>query len=232
MNYAQQLKSLADEHGLEYKKNYGTEKMQAILADAGIDLPVENISPEILDEPARYDFEAELSVIQKQANDIVRIKDRDIKDARLKELKHVLNALKKKVEGTGDEHSLKTVLQFARSRGMIDEHSADAYKLNEIEANECEMECECVSRIDASGFGASVLHTYPCKSHFDEARGENVYTIYVDREVSPEEQIGAHLERKLNQGFLPEPKDYEAPKTLISRRQLRQSEFDKYFELK
>jgi hypothetical protein len=235
MNYTQQLKSLADEHSVEYKKNYGPEKMQALLADAGVEFPAENLapfSPEVLDEPARYDFQAELSVLQKQANEIVRIKDRDIRDARMRELKKTLGILKNKVKDTDDEHSIKTVLQFARSRGMIDEHSADAYELNAIEAGECDQKCECVAKIDASGFGAEVLKTYPCSSHYDAGRNEEVYTIYLSREVAPEEQIERHLERKLAQGFLPEQKDYLPPKTLISRRQLRQSEFDKYFELK
>ena len=140
-------------------------------------------------------------------------------------MKAALVEVKKK---KNNKEELLKFLSWQRSVKKIE--IADEYKLNELEEAKCKRVAECHSKI-SSAYNVHINDEVRFDTYFDEDRQTDMYRFYVRHVIKPEEQIGRDLGWKIDQGFRPEEKDYPEPKTLITRRVLRESEFLKYFRI-
>lgn len=238
---AKDLKKIADNHGIEYHKNANAETMQKILLENDIhvgDAPIdpqfiapeaESATPEQAhakapEQPKSYtNFDHEIKDVQES----FRAASSDLELKRANQKRHVL---KVKIMAEKNLDALKKILTWERSRNVLSK--MDEYKLNEIEKDDLEHLCECVQKIPAAGTHAQLGGVYPFKTYYDETRESEMYVIYIDRDVAPEEQIDKALAFKIQQGFMPNENDYAAPKKLWHRRVLVEREFKKYFRVK
>ena len=249
----QELRGVADQNGIEYPKTFGVQKMQNMLSKHGI--PINATGPEVgqepdteadhvvedgpvIDEPEIMNekplppikdigLEASFKAITEEYKAQSKSKEKN-NHLRLGLILKKLEIVKAKIKANGMAQALHKVLGWERSRKVIS--VKDEYYLNEVEAKEDLETCTCKNQI-ASGRHCKLGETYKFKKHYDEDRQKDVYRIFVPREVPPEAQITKELSWKINQGFLPEQKDYLPTKILWHCFSLVETEFDKYFEV-
>lgn len=208
MNLAE-MKKMAKEAGIEFYDKATSKQMEKKLSDAGL---IE-LSPY-----SNLDYEIE-EIIQ-----LFKIVESplDVKKANQKR-----TILRKKLEI--EPSKLKKFLAWERSRKLIS--VADNYKLNEFEKDETQKICVCIVEIPSGGTHEEIGKEYGCNSYYDESRQMDMYTVYVDRAVAPEEQIDKALSWKISKGFMPEQSDYKDEKVLWHRMTLNEREFNKYFRI-
>ena len=131
-----------------------------------------------------------------------------------------------KIEKEYAEH-LGKFLSWKRKRKLIT--VAEDYKLNELENEKLEKECQVINS-PPTGMRAHLGEVYKFHSYFDQASDKDMYVVYVSRTIEPEEQISKQLARKIAQGFHPTPEEYEPEKTVYHRRVMIEREFLKYFQ--
>lgn len=148
-----------------------------------------------------------------------------------KELQRRLRPLK---DSTDNNTELKQILEWERRVGVISR--ADKYKLNKLEwesitKTEDSGEAICKNKVPNSAFGCSIGTMIKFKSYWDEGRNDKMYTLFIPYIVEPEAQVSKELAFKMAHGFMPNPTDYEEPRTDYKRFDLRGREFDKYFDI-
>lgn len=214
-----QLKKLADENGLDYQRNANTEQMKALLDAAEI-----NYSEEVKfeEKPVKENFtnlDFELEEVKKEYK--AAQTEIDIKKADQKRF-----VLKEKLKA--DRNRFKRFLEWERSRNLIS--VKDDYLLNELQAEDISNLCTCYRSPSAGSF-AEVGKEYKYSSYYDESRNKEMYVVYVERFIAPEDQITPQLAWKMSQGFMPQESDYLPGKTQYRRTVLVESEFFKYFKV-
>lgn len=225
---AKQLKEVADKHGIEYAKNANAATMKKILAENDIhmqdtqDISVQEEAPAAPQPKSYTNFDHEL----KEAVALFKGAETSLELKRANQKRHVL---KEKIKKEDNKEALKKLLVWERRHRVIEK--ADDYLLNEIEQAELSKSCQCINKIGAAGTYAQLGEAYPFTTYFDETRASDMYVIYVNRTIAPEEQIGKELAFKIEQGFMPSLEDYQKPKTVWHRLVLVEREFRKYFRV-
>ena len=227
---AKDLKKIADENKVEYPSNANKKKMLELLDAFGVevsdsDKPTEYIKP--IEEPAiqqgiTTNFDHELKKMAagyKLAETPYDIRKADQERA----------LLRNSIKDSNNSASLLRLLKWERKHGYIAE--GDKYFLNAHEAVNAKGSCENKSKLPSPAYYTKVGNSYPYNTYFDEARESEMFVFYVDREVSPEEQISKELQWKMDNGYKPEKEEWEKPKTLWLRFTLRESEFKKFFRI-
>lgn len=141
-------------------------------------------------------------------------------------IRRAIKVFKLEVLKSEDLDTYKALLTWERQRNLIG--VSDEYTLNKLEAETLEESCECFNA-PPSGLRCSLGGKYKHISYFDEARQKDMYVTYIPVVIAPEAQIGDELAWKMQQGFMPEMKDYPKAKILWKRRVLVDSEWSRYF---
>lgn len=231
---AKDLKELADTHGIEYKKNANKAQMEKILKendiyvgadpaipgqDKSVGMPSKESNE---DAPSYTNFDHELKqviALHKASTTALELKRAD-------QQRHILRT---KIQKEGNEDALLKLLRWELKYKLIT--VADEYLLNSIEKDLCTQECLCATRIPASGAHTQDGKVYPFKTYYDESRECDVYVVFVDRRIAPEDQIDQGLAWKMSQGFMPEEKDYKPERYVWHRLAIIESQFRKYFKV-
>lgn len=228
------LKKIAKENNIPFDKDAGADSLIETLRDAGIPVsdsfasaskttrePSENVNLSGLTDEISLEFK----FLTQKYTQVLRLKDNPNKDLELTIIKKDLNNIKQKAK---DNESLyRKILQWERSRNMI--NVQEDYYLNELEANELDYNCQCILKMVA-GRKVQVGQECKYKSYYDESRSADVFIIYTERVIEPEQQISKELDRKIRMGFMPTEEDYEPPKTVWHRFTLVDREFYTYFK--
>jgi len=164
----------------------------------------------------------------KQYREVTRRKKDPMREANLNILHKEKEVIKAKAIKQGNSQVYRKMLEWERSRRLI--KVVDEYALNEMESAEINDICVCFNQM-VSGRKVKLGQECRYRYYFDDSRQDDVYMVYVERTIEPEEQIAPTLERKLRMGFVPEPKDYAEPKTLIHSFTLVATEFDRHFKI-
>lgn len=232
---AKELKKLAEENGVEYKKTWSGEKVLDALVTAGVQLPQgPEIEEHIEDIPApktkKNDAARQaLKDLELDVKKIRSISDRKLQQAEMSRLKRETQPLIEGLKKSGDVNGYVKVLQFMRSRQMIDKKQI--FELNELESKQCDMKCRYMSDIGASGHHLNLGNEYPCTKYFDEGRQQDMYIVFVNRVMKPEEQITPELENKMKLKLRIEDSDYTPHKTIWHRMPIAEKQFFRFFEV-
>jgi hypothetical protein len=137
--------------------------------------------------------------------------------------------LTKQAEKSAPKELFLSLLEAQRTRGII--HSKHEYVLNENEAKKIKDECSYTNPLRSGSMlsFASIGGDYPFKKAYDEIRKAFIYTVFINRTVTGEEQMTPQLMQKINRGINPDEKDYTPEKTLWYRFTAIEKEFNKYF---
>lgn len=230
------LRKIAKENNIEFDKDAGAESLIETLRDAGIpvsDSFVSSSKPRIEKEPSENinlsgltdEVSLEFKFLTQKYTQVLRLKDNPNKELELTIIKKDLNNIKQKAKD--NENLYRKILQWERSRNMI--NVQEDYYLNELEANELEYNCQCILKMVA-GRKVQVGQECKYKSYYDESRSADVFIIYTERVIEPEQQISKELDRKMRMGFMPTEEDYAPPKTVWHRFTLVDREFYTYFK--
>lgn len=230
-----ELKQYAIEFGIEFHTSYSKKKMLEVLAVNKLvpDKPLydgppssTNIPAAQVDEPInipKHDYTQEIKkavFMYKNAQSAVE----------LRFAKQELTVLKNKIKESKDELALRKILGWERSRKIIS--VVDEYFLNSLEVQDPKLElCLHHQKISGSGLHVQLGNEYKFKRQYDEQRGCEMFTFYVDRTIKRDEQIGTDLAWKMANGFMPDQKDFPPEKTVYHRFQLAEKEFKKYFQV-
>lgn len=232
---AKQLKSIADNHGIEYQKNAGAKKMLEILADNDIH---PDPSKMIVDNPVIADLVINERVnvapqsttnLEHEFSAVVAEFNRANTELEIRRANQSREVVKTKIRKAQDDQLLKRALLWERSHKVI--NISDNYELNAIESEELEAECECIQKLPSAGHHVYLGDKMKYKKYFDETRGKDMFIFYPVRTIDPEEQISKELANKMARGFMPQESDYAPPKDLVHRFTLVASEFLRYFKI-
>jgi hypothetical protein len=167
-----------------------------------------------------------------------KLADSQLAIAQVKQKRSVLRA---KVKADGNVGALKTLLQWEKSRKLIKVGDADDYLLNELEMNDIpeNRKCTCIRKLPGPGIPAVVGRKYKYTTRFDQSyknkatkeTGNVFYTFYMERTIERRAQISRQLAEKMAMGFMPKEDDFAKERVVIEKRELIESEFDKYFEV-
>lgn len=164
---------------------------------------------------------------QKEYRAVFRRKKDPMRATNLTILERKRNKLKDMAQKQ-DKNTYIKILEWERARNMLG--VKEEYFLNGIEYKKLKNTCVCFNAM-VSGRKVSLGQTCKYKSYFDEARQDEVYRIYVERTIEPEEQIDRNLERKLKQGFIPDESDYAPPKVVVHSFPLVEEQFERHFKI-
>lgn len=237
------LKEIAESNNIKYAKNASAAKMVELLRESGI--PVTDSYAEEKQEPKAssqefddnpiassysrgnesHDLAYDFRFIEKKYRELARNKSDPDRELKFNMLKKDKDALKIKAR---DTTLFRKILEWERSRRMI--NVPDEYALNKIEADEINYNCICRQKM-AAGRKVKVGQSCKYKTYFDESRGADIYIVYTERIVEPDEQITRELDRKMKLGFMPSEDDFLPPKSLWHRFTLVDREFLTYFEI-
>lgn len=125
---------------------------------------------------------------------------------------------------------LQELLTWERHNNRLDKNKADWYLLNDLDLADCTDEAQYFERIPAGAFYFAVLgEKYKYSRHYSEDKGSYIYTTFIPRVVSPEEQMTKEIERKRTLHLAVSESDWPEEKILIHRFTHVQSEWKKYF---
>ena len=164
----------------------------------------------------KHDFE-EMKLAYKHSQNALDLKKAD-------QLRQIL-----KTKIKDDEDKVRELLVYERSRHLI--NVPDTYYLNFLEQKEIKEFATCYRKLPAGAFFEEVGKSYPFKNYFDESKECEVFVFFIDRTISPQEQISKELAWKISQGFMPNENDYAQPKIVWNRFSLVEKEFKKYFRI-
>jgi hypothetical protein len=119
------------------------------------------------------------------------------------------------------------IVTFMRDRNIAP--ITEEYWLTEIEAKEATLKCKCINEPVAGHF-ARFNREYPCNRRYSPEKKTDVYTVFVDREITPHEQLDKKAEFKRNNNLPLLEEDLAPVKYLFYRREYVISEFDKHYE--
>lgn len=238
---AKELKKLAEENGVEYKKTWSGEKVLDALVTAGVQLPQEpEIEEHVEDIPApktkKNDAARQaLKDLELDVKKIRSISDRKLQQAEMSRLKRETQPLIEELKKSGDVNGYVKVLQFMRSRQMIDKKKAAEkgliFELNELEAKQCDMTCRYMSDIGASRPGLDLGNDYPYTKYFDESRQQDMYIVFGKEVKQSQDQISPELEQKMKLKLRVEDGDHAPPKTIWHRHSFAEKQFFRFFEV-
>ena len=226
MSYVQELKELASEHGLEFKKNANAKSMERLLRESGVEFEV------VEEEAPKAEDTSRLAA--SELSDLMAKYDYVSRNTRAPDYKMNMELLKRqrrKVRDLveGHEKLLRRLWEWERSHRLIS--TADEYALNAIEYKEVQDECQCKEQM-VPGRRVNLGDVCKYRKYFDESRECDVYVVYTTRVIPPEHQITPSLAKKMELGFRPESMDDFPPEKVVYHRfTLRASEFFKHFEL-
>lgn len=143
-------------------------------------------------------------------------------------LKKEAEPLKEALKAAGDKKLLAALLRWEQAVRAIS--VKDQYVLNEIDYENLEDEYECIKEPPSRGFHAHVGTVGKYYKVFDHERNKEMYHFFVPREVEPEFQLSKNAAKKMQQGYVLEPKDFPESKTLYNRYSLVDTEWTKYFQ--
>jgi len=147
--------------------------------------------------------------------------------------------LKTKVrEEKGDEFRkvLQQMLSWEDKVGRLNHHGAEWYELNAMDEADCTDKCQYYRKISAGRFSNAVVgesYAYSkgeWKPHpINQNKQVRVYSIFLKKITTGEEQIGRELQRKIERNQPISESDYVEDRIDSDRIYLNQSEFVKYF---
>lgn len=135
-----------------------------------------------------------------------------------------------------NRENIKTLLVWERQRKLLG--AQESYLLNELEYEDILKE---VGKKDSPWKTGVVRSTPPAayylntgdefifRSDWDDIKGKNIMTFYVEVTKEPEDQITRELERKMKNNYVPGNDDFLPEKKLYKRFILVESEFKRYF---
>lgn len=251
MSYSvKQLKQIADDHGLQYPKNYSSEKMREVLSKGGVDLSLFPVDESVSDyESPRINsvnnesIQAPIShpqsnnpadLIMKEWEQLrntmssVQVKNDDQRKQLRREFVRKTAPIKKRLEELEAWPQLKFVLNFEMQRKMLPD--GDQYLLNQVESMDLKKECRCIHIPKTPNLFTRVNSVYKFDTFFDPERGKNMYIVYVDRVIDAADRISKNLEKRIRRGDILESHDYGEDATQVRKLVLVDNEFYKYFE--
>lgn len=180
-------------------------------------------------ETTKKNYNEEIKAMLKRITKTANLKGKPEFQQYSKKLEVDLKKLTETIRKEGTHAQFLAYLELLRTRDMISRK--DYYILNEADAKSIKDMCffRPTGRVHGDLSFCEIEGMYKFKRMYDEGRKKFVYTVFVTRTVTGEEQIDKKLAQKIDRGFMPEDKDFKKDYDQWHRITLVEGQFGKYF---